>query len=267
MNVTVVLARPKEPRNIGACCRAAKNFGCRRIAVVGNPTFDRDAARGPAIGADDLLDGIVCVPTLSEALAGFHLAVGYTRRHGQRRKTWVFAPWELARRLSGQEGAEVALVFGNETSGLSDEELALCHMAVFLPTDEACPSMNLSHAVAVALYELRTYPLRPRPSAEAGEGTTAGGGGHGGAGEAGGTNVGAPATTGTAARAVEIDGAVVRITTHLEALGFHVQDGPQGLPQLMRDILGRATPAPIELERFAAMFEKLAGMHGSGRGR
>ncbi len=255
MTPTIVLARPKEPRNIGACCRAAKNFGCTHVVVVGNPDFDQNAARGPAIGADDVLDGITHVASLPDILQDLQLAVGYTRRLGQKRKMRSFDPWELAEKLygmsTGQDGRsdrrssadEVALVFGNETSGLSDEELGFCHMAVSLPTDQSCPSMNLSHAVAVALYELRTRLLRP----------------------AGGRlvidDLHVPTTEAPMVPSADIDVAVDMIAGNLQMLGFHVQDGPQGMPRLLRDILARATITPDELERFAAMFAKLAGMH------
>src|SRR5580765_5236929 len=116
--VDVVLVRPARAANVAAACRALKNMGLGSLALVGAPAgLDQPEARALAYGAWDVLDAAV--------------------------------PAALLR------GGRLALVFGPEASGLTDEELAQCHLRVHIPTDPAHPSLNLAQAVLVVAYELR----------------------------------------------------------------------------------------------------------------
>ncbi|MFW5683541.1 MAG: RNA methyltransferase [Spirochaetota bacterium] len=260
--VHVVLARPSEPRNVGAACRAMKNFGITRLSIVTGETLDYESARPLAVHADDLLERARVVPTLAEAVEGASLVAGTTRRLGQKRKSVSLMPWEFAARtterfaassLPGDDndadsasGGELAVVFGNEQSGLSDEELLECHVAVSIPTSPLCPSLNLSHAVEVICYELYKSAMRAFD--------TAADGGH-----AGGHPPGiAGAGVATPIAAAHAD-AIVR---HLDALRFRSQEGPQGMRIFMRDLIARAGLSYEEAERFERLFAKLAGMHG-----
>ena len=245
-HVSVVLARPSEPRNIGATCRAAKNFGITDLIVVGNRTFDLDAARPLAIGAMDVFESITHIDSLGEAVAGFALVAGTTRRTGQKRKLVNYWPWELAERVAALSPASVsapapraAIVFGNETSGLSDEELQECAMAVNIPASELAPSLNLSHAVEVVCYELwlAATALRTEPASPMG----------------GERRIAALST---------IQDAVESITGSLEKMEYHSQPGPQGLGQYLVDLLGRAAPSDAEVERLTKLFQSLAGRSG-----
>jgi TrmH family RNA methyltransferase len=255
-HVDIVLSRPSEPRNVGAVCRAMKNAGISNLVVATGADLDRDAARPLAVGAADVLERARVVPTLTEAIGRNPLAAGITRRTGQRRKSVSFSPWQLAARVvrrsddpeSGPPSVpgRISVVFGNEQSGLSEDELSLCNMAVSIPSNPEFPSLNLSHAVQVVCYELYLadlqWPAAPRP-ATGGPQTPRGGG---------------FLTPDELTRQVEL------VSAHLETLGFHTQGGPQGIPTLLRDILARAMTSPREIGRFVALFEKLAGMHGRG---
>ncbi len=231
--VRVVLCRPSEPRNIGAACRATKAAGITHLSIVSATPVDKDAARPVAVGAADLLDAAPIVATLPEALAGAALVAGVTRRTGQKRKAVSYPPCELAKRICEMGGGAAALVFGNEQSGLSDEELAHCHMAVSIPTNPAFPSLNLSHAVQIIVYELYKESV-----------TRAG------------RKLFVP--TDRARLAAEVE----TIIRALNELGFATQEGPQGMRTFLTDILARASVGEAEAERFRALFEKLAGMRG-----
>jgi tRNA/rRNA methyltransferase len=155
--VDVVLVRPARAANVAAACRALKNMGLRSLAIVGAPAgLDQPEARALAYGAWDVLDAAVPRGTLREAVGGAVAVAGTSgRAHPQ---SWT--PRRLAREagpLAG--GGRLALVFGPEASGLTDEELAQCHVRVHIPTDPAHPSLNLAQAVLVVAYELRLAAL------------------------------------------------------------------------------------------------------------
>ncbi len=261
-HVTVVLARPSEPRNIGAACRAAKNFGVTDLVVVGSPDFDREAARPLAIGAIDVFDSIRHLSNLADAVADYAVVAGTTRRTGQKRKMVSYWPWELGDRVaalsgnkSGGDSPRAAIVFGNETSGLTDEELQECPIAVSIPTSDLAPSLNLSHAVEVICYELWIAALRNELS-------------DGPKGPAHQRAAARPAmSSGSTLRPASISDvtdAVTGIMTSLEVLGFHAQQGPQGMPQFLTDLIGRAGPSTTELARLSKLFADLAGRYARG---
>jgi tRNA/rRNA methyltransferase len=163
-NITIVLNRPKYPGNIGSVARAAKNMGIGRIAVVkrGDPGLPdlAGAAAGEEIRrmathfASDIVEGITFHDRLKEALAGFHYVVGTTSRFGSARQP-VIGPAEMVNRLIDlSRNNRVAIVFGPEDFGLSNEELQYCHDFVAIPTAEELKSINLSHAVMIICYEI-----------------------------------------------------------------------------------------------------------------
>lgn len=159
--IRVVLSRTSHPGNIGACARAMKTMGLRELWLVAPRAFPHADALARATGAVDLLDGARVVGQLDEALAGCVLAVGLTARRRD-----LAAPARLPREAAAEVVAatatgEVALVFGNETHGLSNDELARCQMPVTIPTSPDYSSLNLGAAVQVLCYELRLAALSP----------------------------------------------------------------------------------------------------------
>jgi len=233
-HVQVVLARPSEPRNIGAVCRALKNFGITRLAIVAPQRPDLDTARPLAVSAVDILDSARITANLEEAVSGSALVAGITRRVGQKRKLTSFAPWELAEMANNLAGETLSVVFGNEQSGLSDQELECCQIAVSIPTAPIQPSLNLSHAVQLITYELYKSARRS-----------------------------APRRTHVPLAIEEVAKTVERITGSLEAIGFHSQPGPQGTPSFLTDLLARASVSPAEAKRLEAIFQKIEGMSKS----
>ena len=154
--VRIVLHRPRFPENIGAAARAMRNMGLRRLVVVDPENFIEARIRMMATHvAGDVVDAIACFDSLPEALTDCQYVVGTTARLGGERQT-VMSPSVMARRLvSISQENEVALVFGPEDRGLTNQEIRLCHALVNIPTD-AFASLNLAQAVMVMCYEVFT---------------------------------------------------------------------------------------------------------------
>ena len=147
--VRVVLSRPEGALNVGAVCRAMKSMGLNRLTLVSPGDFDDEEVFKMAIHARELYENARRFDSLEDALAGTVLSAGITRRRGSRRKWFSLLPEELADRAASFDEGDVALVFGNERTGLSDEELNHCQVACHIPTSPDFPSLNLSHAVQI----------------------------------------------------------------------------------------------------------------------
>jgi TrmH family RNA methyltransferase len=174
-NLRVVLVATRNPLNIGAVARAMSNFGVRRLRVV-NPyeVAFRDARS--AVGASSLLAKAEQYDTVAEAVADCRLVVGTTavgaRDLQHRVLNLDMGGREIKRQL---KSGPVALLFGSERYGLSNEELSHCHWVMRIPTREQHRSMNLGQAAAICLYELvrgRKTKL-PKAATPAKEQTTA----------------------------------------------------------------------------------------------
>ena len=150
----VVLCRAEGSSNVGAVCRAMKTMGFTRLLLADCPEYDLDALHAGAIHAYDLYESAERHASLASALSGITLAAGFTRRMGKYRKKSVDAG-RFAEDCLQRPPGRIALVFGNERDGLSATELDLCDEAVYIPTSDAFPSLNLSHAVQLACWEFR----------------------------------------------------------------------------------------------------------------
>lgn len=165
--IRIVLSRTSHPGNIGAAARAMKTMGLGRLWLVQPASFPDPVAEARASGAGDLLAAARVVGSLEEALEGTILAAAVTARRRERSVPVRIAREAAPELVSFAEKGEVALVFGNETSGLTNEEVGLCSMPVTIPANPAFSSLNLGAAVQLLCYELRMAALDPHPSAEA----------------------------------------------------------------------------------------------------
>ncbi|MCQ2047743.1 methyltransferase [Stutzerimonas stutzeri] len=155
-NIRVVLVNTSHAGNIGGAARAMKNMGLSRLVLVDPEDFPSPNAVARASGATDILDSARVVATLEEALAGCSLVLGTSAR--DRRIPWpLLDPRECASVSVEQSagGGEVALVFGREYAGLTNEELQRCQYHVHIPSDPQFSSLNLAAAVQVLTYEVR----------------------------------------------------------------------------------------------------------------
>jgi TrmH family RNA methyltransferase len=213
--VDVVLVRPRNPANVAAACRALKNMGLASLRIVGaDPGLGRPEARNLAYGAWELLDTVRFFPSVDEAVADAALVVGTSGREDG-------SAWS-PRRLASEGGARAAggrtaLVFGPESTGLTEQELARCHARVRIRADDGQPSLNLAQAVLILAYEVRlshegepSVPPAPRASAGALE---------------------------TALRELE---------EGLVGIGYLNRDNPRAILAELRGLLARAGPTPRE---------------------
>jgi tRNA/rRNA methyltransferase len=152
--VRVVLSRPSHPGNVGAAARAMRTMGIAELYLVAPRHYPDPQATALAAGGAEVLDRARVCATLDEALSGTVLAAGFTAR-GRELSHPARALRDAAPELVAlSRGGPVALVFGNETSGLSNDELGRCRLAVTIPSDPGYGSLNLAAAVQVACYEL-----------------------------------------------------------------------------------------------------------------
>ncbi len=152
-NIRIVLVHPTHPGNIGATARAMKNMGLKRICLVAPINFPHADANARAAGADDVLENARLFDTLEQALTGCRLVVGTSAR--PRTITWPSLDPKVAAAKAVTEAAlgEVALVFGAERTGLTNEQLDRCHYLVHIPADPEFSSLNLASAVQIMAYE------------------------------------------------------------------------------------------------------------------
>lgn len=161
MPVTVVLVGPQYPGNVGHVARSMLNFGVERLVLV-HPPIDplADEARQRAVHAGRVLENARVVGSLADVLDDFDLLAAFAARVSTRDRSHLRTPValpEFAPQLAAlAKDAEVALVFGPEDDGLSNEDVERCDAVVTIPTSDMYRSMNLSHAVTVALYALAT---------------------------------------------------------------------------------------------------------------
>lgn len=153
-NICLVLVEPRGSRNIGSVCRAMKNFGFCDLRLV-RPQADylNDEARHMAVKSAELLEGARHYPSLGAAVADCRLIFGTTRRFGKYRNEFLY-PSGAAKRIAESGDDAVALVFGPEDSGLTAGDLELCQRLITIPTSDRLPSMNISQAVCLCLYEV-----------------------------------------------------------------------------------------------------------------
>ena len=153
--VRVVLCAPSHPGNIGASARALQTMGLSRLLLVNPQRFPHADAEALAAGATGVLQGASVVSSLDAALEGVALAIGFTAR--PREFAGAVLPVREAAReaLRYAESGDVALVFGAEMSGLSNDEIARCQIIATIPAAPDARSLNLAAAVQVAAYELR----------------------------------------------------------------------------------------------------------------
>ncbi|HET8818142.1 MAG TPA: RNA methyltransferase [Xanthomonadaceae bacterium] len=226
--IRIVLVGTQHPGNIGSAARAMKTMGLARLVLVAPEKAPNAESDALAAGADDVLAGAVTVATLAEAVADCTHVLGCTAR-SRRVALEELAPRQAAGRTvaAAAGGAEAALVFGRERTGLDNAELQLCHAAVHIPADPAYSSLNLAAAVQVVTYETRLAMLERAASdrVAAGAGTSAG----------------------QVATHAQLEGFFTQLADTLDAIDFHKGRAPESALRKLRRLYLRATPTAAEV--------------------
>ena len=229
----VVLCRPEESRNVGSVCRAMKNMGFADLRIAGcRDDFDEKQVYALAHGAFDIWEAATFFPPdaagLADAVADCSIAAGTTRRRGKRRKGLSFTPEQFAANIAALgAGGKAAVVFGNERTGLTDEELSVCSVSVSIPANPAFASLNLSHAVQVILYVLsRAFDSAPRGYE--------------------------PVTLS------RLKSAVSGISEDISRIGLYKYAGGEDNAQFLEEIFARAMLSERELRRLENLFHKIS---------
>ena len=162
-HIFFILVEPQYAGNIGAAARAIKTMGFQHLRLV-NPAVDPLAPQAlwMAHASEDILKNAQIFPSLEEALLDIHFAVATTQRTREFHFPF-YSPVELAEKVVGMsQQHRIALVFGREQSGLTNEELAHCHAISTIPAAIRHPSLNLAQAVMVYAYELFQHSGRAK---------------------------------------------------------------------------------------------------------
>lgn len=156
-NITIILVNTSHPGNIGSSARAMKTMGLTKLALVAPKIVDQKAIE-MAAGATDILDNATNFATFAEAIADKTLVIGTSAR--TRALPWpMLSPRTLAELIKSHTKEQIAIVFGNERTGLTNEQLQSCHYHVMIPANPEYSSLNLAAAVQIIAYEIRVVLL------------------------------------------------------------------------------------------------------------
>ncbi|OQA63068.1 MAG: putative tRNA/rRNA methyltransferase [Spirochaetes bacterium ADurb.Bin269] len=228
----IVLCRPEESRNIGSVCRAMKNMGCYTLRIVGKAEdYSDPQVRTLALHAADIWESAQFYPPdaqgLAQAISDCTIAAGTTRRMGQKRKSWGMTPEQFAELTLNAGESTFAAVFGNERTGLTDEELNCCSLALNIPSNDDFPSLNLSHAVQIVTYALfRTRDNRKR------------GYNH--------------------IPLAQVQDLVATISGHMDRIGIYTHAGKEENERFLEGIFARAALSGNEARHIEKLFRKMA---------
>ncbi len=245
MNCRVVLVRPQFAANIGATARVMRNMGLSELVLVAPQADPTDAhARQLATHGEEVLTNCRIVSDLAEAVADCVLVAATSARvGGLMRRQFVGMPDEIAPRLvESMRQGPVALVFGPEASGLINFEVTRCHYLIHIPTDPAFAALNLAQAVAICTYEFRRHWLRQSlaptllPPAD---------------------NV---------APFAEQERAFDHLRQALEDVHFLWNEKADALMHVLRHLIGRAGPTPMEVDVLLGLARQLSWFARQHRG-
>lgn len=152
MQVYFVLKSPARAENVGAAARAMKTMGFAQMRLVNSRVHEQDKAHWVAHGAQEILDNAEYFAELEPALADMDLVIATTARERGRYRYYL-TPKQAIAQVNNKQVQKVALLFGCEESGLSNEDLALADIISYLPLKVSYPSLNLGQAIMLYAYE------------------------------------------------------------------------------------------------------------------
>lgn len=250
-NICVILDHPDEARNIGSACRAMANCDIKNLRIVGKKdNYNKEKVHVLAIHASYIFDNAKFYDDINEATKDCVLSAGTTRRRGKKRGK-LLLPEEFALeadKITGNDlrgdrpqsnfddlqiGGKVAVIFGNERTGLTDEQLDMCTLGVTIPSSEEFGSLNLSHAVQIICYTLFRQNLKNEHSDFRGY---------------------------TPVSLERIDKCVLEITDNLQKVGFFKMPGRKDMEEFWRSFISRAALSEGEIKYLEKIFSKISGL-------
>ena len=233
-NVVIILSRPEESRNVGAVCRAMANNGLKTLRIVGKKSdFDEERVRILAIHASPIWERAEFFDTITDAAKDCVLCAGTTRRRGKKRGK-LLLPEEFSETASPiTQNGKIAVVFGNERTGLEEEELDECTMGITIPSSAEFGSLNLSHAVQIISYHLYRNFLDEGKKISRGS---------------------VPVTLDRLGKTV------TEIADSLQKIGFFKVTGRSDMEKFWTDVLSRAALSESEAAYIEKVFSKAAGL-------
>ena len=237
-DICIILAHPEESRNIGSTCRAMANMGIKKLRIIGKREDYKDRQiRILAIHAAYIWDNAEFFDSITQAASDCIISAGTTRRRGKKRKEWLVTPEEFVSNGAFTEQGKIAVVFGNERTGLTDEELEECTMGIQIPSSPEFPSLNLSHAVQIMCYTLYRKLETPGFSGY------------------------------TPISLDRLDKTVTSIADNLQKIGFFSVTGRPEMENFWKGILSRAALSEGEATYLEKVFTKAAGLSSKGKNR
>lgn len=237
-SIRIVLVGTTHPGNIGSTARAMKTMGLKHLYLVAPKAFP-DPRNSPmdarahemAAGADDLVEQAIITPSLPEALRGCHLVMATSARPRHIALPGLLPAEAATLVMQQQETTHVAIVFGREHAGLTNEELLQCHYHIHIPSNPEYSSLNLAQAVQIIAYELRMKALSPP------------------------ANVGKPTASPATADAVEqfYD----HLSTVLRDIDFLKPSNPKRLVQRLRRLFNRIQLEAVEVNILRGMLSQI----------
>lgn len=238
-NIVIVLDHPDESRNIGAACRAMANNDISELRIVGNKAdYDIEHIHVLAIHAGSIFDKAVFFNSIREATADCTICAGTTRRAGKKRGKLLLPEEFSSIARDKTETSKIAIVFGNERTGLTDEQLDECNLGVTIPSSDNFGSLNLSHAVQILCYHMFRENLIEKNGEYHGY---------------------------TPLTLDRVDQTVQTITDNMQKIGFFKMPGREDMENFWRSILSRASLSEGEAQYLEKTFTKMAGLAGKNK--
>ena len=239
-NVRIVLVEPSHPGNIGGAARAMKTMGLNDLALVNPGRYPDPQAEWRAAGAGDVLEAVTVYDDVAAAIADRQWVIGTSTR--VRRIPWplVKAEEAVAGVIERMGDLKVAILFGRETSGLSNDELQKCHCHLVIPANPEYSSLNLAMAVQVVCYEL--YRQLDQSGIDVDQWDR------------------------SAATSAQLEGLIEHFEAVLTESGFLDPANPGQTMTRLRRLLTRVTPDETEVQMLRGVLRQLGGTSGNPAG-
>jgi len=247
-NIYIILVEPIYAGNVGAVARILNNFCLNNLRIVGSIPHKNDFYL--AMHSEHIITNAEMYNTLADAVKDLDRMIAFSRRVGKL-KPVDLNPWNLGEYFYGNPHLKLGLVFGRETYGLTDEEAELCPLRCHIPANPEFPSINLAQSVALAIWELWSYPVRQSPQKLTGKNLSSDA-----------ENPDEPAVS---------KEELVKIQTYmhevLQSIGFYQDFETTNWKTFFSKMLCQLNPSPEMVYRFRQLFNRIHVLfHGKGKG-